>query len=62
MAGATDMAEERVERRLSAILAADIAGVQDRVRGAKSSQGRRPAGCEIANLVMTVTFFWPRFV
>jgi adenylate cyclase len=26
MAGATDMAEERVERRLSAILAADIAG------------------------------------
>ena len=27
------MAEERVERRLSAILAADIAGVQDRVRG-----------------------------
>jgi hypothetical protein len=35
MAAATDMAEERVERRLSAILAADIAGVQDRVRGAK---------------------------
>ena len=26
MAGATNMAEERVERRLSAILAADIAG------------------------------------
>jgi hypothetical protein len=26
MAGATNMAEERVERRLSAIIAADIAG------------------------------------
>ena len=46
MAGATDMAEERVERRLSAILAADIASYSalmgaDEARTVRDLKGRQ---------------------
>jgi class 3 adenylate cyclase len=56
MAGAIDMAEERVERRLSAILAADVAGYSALMGADKARTVRDLKGHQVVVLPMVGEF------